>query len=513
MLKLCDNGINSLSKFGDWFLYCPSCSQSFGSTYSRCPECHCWLKSNGPPVAVTTTSENSAQAEGDKAQDGWGWSAPSGDVSQPIFPKEETKSGWAPERPARHSNLNQGAATPRPGESTKGWLNEHTLPTSEENSYGWTPDPVADTLDFPLEEEAILDENDWVDEDLDDYDDYSETASALVQTPVVDDTVAKFQWALLVAICLFFVSLAIVKIGKSTPDESVAVTTQVEEKTEEDAALFLNEAENNLSFGKHTLAASQFGEAVAILEKAGAEPSKIQAAKAKQARALTQAKELKTAHALWAKIPGQEASAERKKVAKELRVKAAETLKASKKASQNGNPRDGEKLAKAALADYRSYGGNKDQITKALDTLAYAYLQDKNTPRARIALKEAQGLKYSQERQQTLRSLEVTRVRPNRNTSKPDKPNRPKRPPSIGEASTVPTAERPRGTQRAEEEGTTAVLEQKSFEERAREANAQYVPPASNHAGSNSSGGSRPGKRDELEVYNQRSGSSKPPGY
>ena len=105
-------------------MFCPSCSQTYSSTFKRCPECNCWLK---PEEKTAATVEMRG-----------GWSAPPSDVGpvrhlNPFLDVDESEYGW---------NADTFKMPTKPKPTTDDWVDEEVELGPQE---GWKhPDDFED---------------------------------------------------------------------------------------------------------------------------------------------------------------------------------------------------------------------------------------------------------------------------------------------------------------------------------------------------------------------------------
>ena len=455
-------------------MYCPSCTQTYSSTFKRCPECNCWLK---PEEKTAATVEMRG-----------GWSAPPSDVG-----------------PVRHLN---------------------PFLDVDESEYGWH----ADTFKMPAKPKPTTD--DWVDEEValgpqegwkhpEDFEDVNVTVVRPKPRRTGDPTLLVLS--AVVGLCLVVLGSYVwkqMKVGEGRETRPPAIVAM------EEAETWLASADESLGKKDYQLAIAQLEKGMGLLLEANAERDKVDQIRVKLASALESDGRLEAAHKQWSGLVGTSKEAEGRKAGleKQLRVKANGLLEQSLTARKSGAQKKAASLAQQALELYQAYGGSDEQKAQSLEYLARANLADNRMVAAESTLQQAQALSWSQERARLLSELAPKEV-----SSAVRKPLT--RRPTVEEPSKIPKAYRaveseyPQAPVKAPTLGQPVVIPRYNprtlpappTEPPAPEQPIQYQPPANSPASyqSNSPEKEHLGDDGVLETYR----SSRPktgsgvPGY
>lgn len=437
-------------------MYCPSCAQTYSNGFTRCPECHGWLKDENPSGAP--------DAEDD-------WNIPWG-----------SKKDEAPKLPAVDEE----------------WLNTPDVEIAEgESSDDWLDN------DFDDEEEVLG---------------LSPTGTEYVGAPgerilVVPSTQRQFVFLTAVALlCIVAIGVLFnqVKTDPNTAPSSAPPSTA----QRKDAELWINSAQESMEKGDYELASAQLRKGIQFLEDADASVAEIEKARLELGKSLILEGRLEQAHGVLTeiKLPSQTQS-EVAALEKSLRVEGNELLK---KARSNlaVQPDKARAQAEKALRLFQKYNGQDSQVAAAHEMVGKSYLAEGNNAAAAMAYRKALDTAYSEERQQVL-----NKIAPRRPVSRPQTveatSTRPPKLELIPPASRIPTAEpvRPRQPEIVEtpfeSDGTdldTGQTQQRRPSPTQRPTNSSYSPSSSDL--------DRPGEKDVLPGYNSSgSSSSGLPGY
>lgn len=367
-------------------MFCPSCSQTYSSTFKRCPECNCWLK---PEEKTAATVEMRG-----------GWSAPPSDVG-----------------PVRHLN---------------------PFLDVDESEYGWN----ADTFKMPTKPKPTTD--DWVDEEVelgpqegwkhpDDFEDVNVTVVRPKPRRTGDPTLLVLS--AVVGLCLVVLGSYIwkqMKVGDGEDTRPPAIVAM------EEAETWLASADESLEKKEYQLAIAQLEKGMGFLLEGNAEQDKVDQIRIKLASALESDGQFEAAHKEWAGLIGTSKEAEGRKAGleKQLRVKANGLLEQSLAARKSGAQKKSASLAQQALELYQSYGGSDEQKAQSLEYVARANLADNRLVAAESSLQKAQALAWNEERARLLSELAPRGVAGSR-------VSKPVRRPTLGEPGNVPKASRP----------------------------------------------------------------------
>ena len=365
-------------------MFCPSCSQTYSSTFKRCPECNCWLKHEEKTAATV-------EMRG-------GWSAPPSDVG-----------------PVRHLN---------------------PFLDVDESEYGWN----ADSFKMPVKHTN----DDWVDDEVElrpqegwkhpeDFEDVNVTVVRPKPRRSGDPTLLVLS--AVVGLCLvvlgsyFWKQMKVADGEETRPPALVAM---------EEAETWLASADESLGKKEYQLAIAQLEKGMGFLLEGDAEQDKVDQIRVKLASALESDGQLQAAHKQWAGLVGTSKEAESRKAGleKQLRVKANDLLEQSLAARKSGEQKKAASLAQQALELYQAYGGSDEQKAQSLEYVARANLADNRLVAAESSLQQAQALSWSQERARLL-----SEIAPKEASSTFRKPVT--RRPTVEEPSKVPKAYRP----------------------------------------------------------------------
>lgn len=450
-------------------MYCPSCSQTFSPTYKRCPECHCWLKSEEKTAAKA-------------AQLSSGWSAPSAEVRR-----------------------------------TSG----HSVQEEVDDEYGWHADSAPPKPKPALAPVSEPDEE-WIDRELEtEADEISEARTIVVyDKPSGSSTAVWALLALVLVACIAFLGMKLYD-NHSSSIEARAVDSSTNEEALQEAETWMKSADESLRNKDYDLAVAQLEKALALLKEGQAEKPLIAATAAKYAGALERTGKLEEAHKQWANLGGTEGKAKRAAVEKQLRIRANGLLEQSVAARKAKENRKALKLADEAHSLFKSYGGSKGQLADSLEAGARAGLADGNLVAAESKLQLAQKYLWSQTRADLMAQI-APRSTGSMATS------RPTRRPTLGAPSNVP-----QGVRKTEQDYPQADISQTvvrrpptvsqpvrapvSQQQTAAPPTIQYQPPANSPAYNNSES-SQPsenlGNEGVLETYKSSgAGKTGPPGY
>lgn len=343
-------------------VYCPSCHQNFSATYSRCPECHCWLKPSQKPAAAKSAGKSEWLNGGES--DDWGW-------------------GGSEEAPK--------AAKPEPG----GWLQ----PTEEE--YGWNaPAPAKarpaapEPSGWESSGDDIAEVDDaWVDEEfdghLDDLDDYypnEDSATLQVQMAEPADTPIRLILGLVGILFLFAVLFTVERQRSSEPDPQQVALSEASQSAE----IWLSSARESVRNESFEDAVLQYAKALDFMESAEADRGEIIRARVEYADSLRQTGDFLTAHEqLYTVAPQIEDGDQRLAAVEfEIRKKAGLQLEQARQLLAT-EPRRAVSLADEAAEIYEAFDGSNQQLAGAYDVKAQAYLQQKEVTAAAEAVKNA----------------------------------------------------------------------------------------------------------------------------
>ena len=364
-------------------MFCPSCSQTYSSSFKRCPECNCWLK-HEEKTATTTELRG-------------GWSAPPSDVG-----------------PARHLN---------------------PFLDVDESEYGWNTDafqmPVKPTDDDWVDDEVSLTpEEGW--KHPEDFEDVNGAVVRPEPRRTGDPTLLVLS--AVVGLCLVVLGSYVWKQSKADDGEEALPPAIV---AMEEAETWLASADESLEKKEYQLAVAQLEKGMSFLLEGNAEQDKIDQIRAKLASTLESDGQLQAAHKQWSGLVGTSKEAESRKagIEKKLRVKANELLEQSLSARESGEQREAASLANQAFELYQSYGGSAEQKAKSLEYVARANLADNRVVAAESSLQQAQALAWNEERARLLSELAPRGV-----VGSSDR--RPAKRPTFGEPNKVPTAPR-----------------------------------------------------------------------
>lgn len=365
-------------------MFCPSCSQTYSSTFKRCPECHCWLKHEEKTAATM-------EMRG-------GWSAPPSDVG-----------------PARHLN---------------------PFLDVDESEYGWN----VDTFKMPVKPTN----DDWVDDEVElraqegwkhpqDFEDVNVTVVRPKPRQSGDPTLVILS--AVVGLCLVVLGSYVwkqLRTGDGEESRPPAVVAM------EEADTWLASADESLGKKEYQLAIAQLEKGMGLLLEGKAEKDKVDQVRVKLASALESDGQLQAAHKQWSGLIGSSEEAQSRKAGleKQLRVQANALLEKSRAARKSGEHKKAVSFAQQALELYQNYGGSDGQKAQSLDCAARANLADNRMVAAESNLQQAQALSWSQERARLMSELA-----PKGASSSVRRPA--VRRPTVEEPSKVPKAYRP----------------------------------------------------------------------
>ncbi|MCA9775165.1 MAG: hypothetical protein KC800_00550 [Candidatus Eremiobacteraeota bacterium] len=398
-------------------MYCPSCHQNFSATYSRCPECHCWLKPSEKPVGVASPA---GKKDGNKSEwlnggetDDWGWSG--SQEKTPKATKPET-SGWL-----------------QPAEEEYGWNASGPVESKldSEKEYGWSHDAPADEV-------AEVDDA-WVDEEfdghLDDLDTYysqDDAATLQVQMAQPTDTPVRLILGLVGLLFLVAVLFTVDRQRSNVPDP----TETARKEASQSAEIWLASARESARKDSFEDAVLQYDKALQFMAEAEADPVEIIRAQVEYADSLRSTGDFLAAHEqLYAVAPQIEDGEQRlAAVEYEIRKKAATQLEQAKKL-RDSKPREALRLAEESAEIYEAFDGSNQQMAGAYDVIADVYLKQDEVTAAAEAVKNALRWETSPKRLQLYARLFPSAPPP---PSKPQRIQRVTVQASIGNGNDIP---------------------------------------------------------------------------
>ena len=352
-------------------LYCPSCHQNFSATYSRCPECHCWLKPSEKPAGVASPAR---EKDGNKSEwlnggesDDWGWSG-----SQEQIPKatKPESSGWL-----------------QPAEEEYGWnasIPVESKPDSEKE-YGWSHDS-------PAEDVTEVDDA-WVDEEfdghLDDLDSYysqDDAATLQVQMAQPTDTPVRLILGLVGLLFLVAVLFTVDRQRTNVPDPAEVARKEASQSAE----IWLASARQSAGSEGFEDAVLQYDKALQFMAEAEADPVEIIQARVEYAESLRRTGNYLAAHEQLYTVAPQIEDGEQRLAAVEfeIRKKAATQLEQAR-SLLNSNPKEAVRLSQEASEIFEAFDGSNQQMAGAYDVIARAYLKQNEVTAAAEAVKNA----------------------------------------------------------------------------------------------------------------------------
>jgi tetratricopeptide (TPR) repeat protein len=414
------------------FLFCPSCSQSFGRTFSRCPECHCWLKPSAPAMARTTNlGAESAQA---------------GRVDIAKADTEEMRSG---PRSDSHASIHddgryQGwGATPSKTPAThEGWTHPAVLAQDPDDHWTTPTAKLSSTEDW-IEDEIDPDFHDrnWVDEDLNLYDDDETTQYVPDYQPPQPPASGSWQWVLMAVASFVLLSVYAVKIMDSPAPAGREQVQNVEAESLDSAKIWIQSAQDSLKAKDYEMASAQLQKGIGFLQDGDAPKSEIVAAKMQLSESLSSQGDPEGALKVLSSLEGQGAAKAVAQLKKDLRVDATATQELAKEALRAGKGRQALQYATKSSQIFDRYGGQAFQRAKSYELMAQAHLANNNAIAARQFYKQANALEPTNARTRAISELKPQRpivVVNNPTDRKP--PPKPKL--SLG-GNNVPKGERP----------------------------------------------------------------------
>lgn len=409
-------------------MYCPSCHQNFSATYSRCPECHCWLKPSQKPVAAKT-GDKSEWLNGGESDD-WAW-------------------GGKAEAPK--------AAKPEPG----GWLQ----PAEEE--YGWNapspgeskpPAPESDDWSNPVEDAVEVDDA-WVDEEfdghLDDLDAYypnEDAATLQVQMAEPADTSIRLILGLVGLFFLVAVLFTVDRRRSNEPDPTEVARSEASQS----AQIWLSSARESARNEGFEDAVLQYAKALEFMESAESDRVEIIRARVEYADSLRSTGDFLTAHEQLYSVASQIEDGDQRLAAIEfeIRKKAGAQLEQARQLLAT-EPRRAVSLADEAAEIYEAFDGSNQQLASAYDVKAQAYLKQKEVTAAAEAVKNALRWESSAARLQLYAQLFPSAPPP---VAKPTRVQRVVMQASLGGSSDIPAGTKTGGHQSSTKTSAPVVI-------------------------------------------------------
>lgn len=453
-------------------VYCPSCQLTFDSTQERCPECHSALKPEG--------------REKSKAAASSGWQSPASLGAAPSAACDQEDDWSTPYGSSKSVTTKAPPSTPDNGE--------------------W---------------------EDWVDEEPEEVQGLSPTGTEYVghlmgggplPSPIKQSS--KSWLGLIGALLVVFLGLYWYKTKIDAESTSSRPATT---EASESAKVWLASAKESMAGKDYELAAAQLEKAVGFLKASGADSADIEAAQSSMAEALTLGGQLEDAHKALKSLR----SPPKKEIAKlerQLRIKANGLMKeAGSKLEADSSL--AQSIARQALKLYEDYGGTRAQKADALGLIGAAYVAQRNSAAAAMALRRSLDFQYDAKRAAMLNSLALPTQRPSAtSTVRTTGPHHPRFEISAGQ-SKIPKAVKPSQEEDTQVETTSTqtvivphpvqqdpqVTLDTSTENKVKHPTNTA---AGSHQQSNDPTGNRHGNDGVLPGYNSDTRQeSRPPGY
>jgi tetratricopeptide (TPR) repeat protein len=425
-------------------LYCPSCSQTYSSSFKRCPECHGWLKSEEKTAAKAA----------------------------------QITSGWSAPPPEIVSNVQD-----------------------VDLDYGWH----ADSVEPEKKKRYTVVEESWVDEEIGGLD--LRDSPTIVARHKSDSGAPKAALSGVLLICLVALAFFGLRAnssssGQAESDPHAAVLQEAEMWLRS-----ADESQQSNDFGlaaiqlEKALGLLEKGQA----ERPRIVEARVALAKALRSDGNLEAAHKEWSSLVGIEPQARKAKAT---LEKELRVKANGLLKESAAARDAGEYKTALVSADRAQELYKTYGGSQTQLARSLEASARASLADSNLVAAESKLQVAQKFEWSLERANLLARItpkspvRFSTTRPSRRPSigKPSKIPQAERPLEPE----YPTAEEPATVSAP----VAVPVYQPSTNSPPAEAPIHYQPPPNSPAYNTTESQSEEqlGKEGVLESY-QSSGS------